>query len=40
MTLKNEEYVGDFVRGLKIDSNLSIEKFFNTNVKDKVEIII
>ena len=40
VTLKNEEYVGDFVRGLKIDSNLSIEKFFNTNVKDKVEIII
>tara|TARA_B100000524_G_scaffold27530_1_gene13654 strand:+ start:153 stop:764 length:612 start_codon:yes stop_codon:yes gene_type:complete len=40
VTLKNQNYVGDFVRGLKIESNLSIEKCFNTNVKDKMELII
>ena len=32
--------VGDFVRALKIESNISIEKFFTTSVKDKVELII
>ena len=40
VTLKNQEYVGDFVRALRIQSNLSIEKCFNTNVKDKIELII
>ena len=40
VTLKNQEYVGDFVRALKIESNISIEKFFTTSVKDKVELII
>ena len=40
VTLRNQEYVGDFVRALKIESNLSIEKYFNTNVKDKTELII
>ena len=40
VTLKNQEYVGDFVRALKIESNISIEKYFNTNVKDKIELLI
>ena len=40
VTLKNQEYVGDFVRALKIESNISIEKYFNTNVKDKTELLI
>jgi len=38
--LKNEDYIGDFVRALKIESNLSIEKFFNTSLKDSVDILI
>ena len=38
--LKNEDYIGDFVRALKIESNLSIEKFFNTSLKDSEDIII
>ena len=40
VTLKNEEYVGDFIRGLRLGSNLSIEKFFNINIKDNLEIIV
>lgn len=38
--LKNEDYIGDFVRALKIESNLSIEKFFNTSLKDSLDTII
>ena len=38
--LKNEDYIGDFVRALKIESNLSIEKFFNTSLKDSLDIMI
>tara|TARA_B100000965_G_C19458302_1_gene698487 strand:- start:257 stop:904 length:648 start_codon:yes stop_codon:yes gene_type:complete len=30
--VRNEEYVGDFVRAVKIDTKISIEKIFNTNV--------
>ena len=40
LTLKNQEYVGEFVRALKVESNLSIEKYFNTNVKDNISLII
>lgn len=40
VTIKNQEYVGDFVRALKIESSISIEKYFNTSIKDKVELII
>jgi len=40
VTIKNQEYVGDFVRALKIESSFSIEKYFNTSIKDKVELII
>ena len=29
---KEDNYVGEFIRGLKVDSGISIEKFFNTNV--------
>jgi len=28
------------VRALKIESSFSIEKYFNTSIKDKVELII
>ena len=34
------KYVGDFIRGLRLGSNLSIEKFFNINIKDNLEIIV
>ena len=30
--INNDEYVGDFVRALKIDSSISIEKIFNTSI--------
>ena len=29
---KEDNYVGEFIRGLKVESGISIEKFFNTNV--------
>ncbi len=38
--LKNEDYIGDFVRALKIESSLSIEKLFNTSLKDSLDIMI
>ena len=38
--LKNEDYIGEYVRALKIESNLSIEKFFNTSLKDSSDIMI
>ena len=40
LTLKNQEYVGEFVKSFKVESNLSIEKYFNTNVKDNISLII
>ena len=40
--IKNNEdnYIGEFVRGLKVDSGISIEKFFNTNVNELKDFII
>ena len=40
--IKNKEvnYVGEFVRGLKVGSGISIEKFFNTNVNELKDFII
>ena len=32
--LKNDEHLGDYIRALRVDSNLSIEKFFNTNIHE------
>ena len=29
---KEDNYVGEFIRGLKVESGISIEKFFNTKV--------
>ncbi len=37
---KEDNYVGEFVRGLKVDSGISIEKFFNTNVNELKDFII
>ena len=37
---KEDNYVGEFIRGLKIDSGISIEKFFNTNVNELKDFII
>ena len=40
--IKNNEdnYIGEFIRGLKVDSGISIEKFFNTNVNELKDFII
>ena len=38
--MKNDEYIGEFVRGLKINSTLSFEKFFNTNINELEDFII
>ena len=38
--LKNDEHLGDYIRGLRVDSNLSIEKFFNTNIHELEDFII
>ena len=37
---KEDNYVGEFIRGLKVDSGISIEKFFNTNVNVLKDFII
>ena len=37
---REDNYVGEFVRGLKVDSGISIEKFFNTNVNELKDFII
>ena len=37
---RDDNYVGEFVRGLKVDSGISIEKFFNTNVNELKDFII
>ena len=37
---KEDNYVGEFIRGLKVDSGISIEKFFNTNVNELKDFII
>ena len=37
---KEDNYVGEFVRGLKVDSGISIEKFFNTNINELKDFII
>ncbi len=40
--IKNNEdnYIGEFVRGLKVDSGISIEKFFNTNINELEDFMI
>lgn len=37
---KEDNYVGEFIRGLKVESGISIEKFFNTNVNVLKDFII
>ena len=37
---KEDNHVGEFIRGLKVDSGISIEKFFNTNVNVLKDFII
>ena len=37
---KEDNYVGEFIRGLRVDSGISIEKFFNTNVNVLKDFII
>ena len=37
---KEDDYIGEFVRGLKVDSGISIEKFFNTNINELKDFII
>ena len=37
---KEDNYVGEFIRGLKVDSGISIEKFFNTNVNELKDFMI
>lgn len=38
--INNDEYVGDFVRALKIDSSISIEKIFNTSINTIKDFVI
>ena len=40
--IKNNEdnYIGEFIRGLKVDSGISIEKFFNTNINELEDFMI
>ena len=40
VTLKNEEYVGDFIRGLRLDQTFLLKNSFNINIKDNLEIIV
>ena len=37
---KEDNYVGEFIRGLRVDTGISIEKFFNTNVNVLKDFII
>jgi len=37
---KEDNHVGEFIRGLRVDSGISIEKFFNTNVNELKDFII
>ena len=37
---KEDNYIGEFVRGLKVESGISIEKFFNTNVNELEDFMI
>ncbi len=38
--VSNEDYIGDFVRGIKINSRISIEKLFNTNIGNIKDFMI
>ena len=38
--VRNDEYIGDFVRAIKINSSISIDKIFNTNINDITDFMI
>lgn len=38
--IKNDEYLGDYIRGLRVETGISIEKFFNTNISELEDFII
>ena len=38
--LKEEDYIGEFVRGQKIGSSISFTKLFNTNLNELKDFII
>ena len=37
--IKNDEYLGDYIRGLRVETGISVEKFFNTNISELKDFI-